>query len=37
MNYFPFHIGDYMAHTAHLSVVEDLLCNRAKSNRFKVA
>lgn len=28
MNYFPFHIGDYIVHTAHLSVVEDCAYRR---------
>jgi len=28
MNYFPFHVGDYMAHTAHLEPLEDLAYRR---------
>lgn len=28
MNYYQFHIGDYMAHTAHLSAVEDCAYRR---------
>ena len=28
MNYYPFNIGDYLAHTAHLSVVEDCAYRR---------
>ena len=28
MNFFPFHIGDYMAHTAHLEPMEDLAYRR---------
>lgn len=28
MNYFPFHIGDYAAHTAHLEPMEDLAYRR---------
>ena len=28
MNYFPFHIGDYAAHTAHLEPLEDLAYRR---------
>lgn len=28
MNYFPFHIGDYAAHTRHLSLMEDLAYRR---------
>ena len=28
MNYFPFHIGDYSAHTAHLELMEDLAYRR---------
>ena len=28
MNYYPFHIGDYAAHTAHLSPMEDLAYRR---------
>lgn len=28
MNYFPFHVGDYMAHTAHLDDLEDLAYRR---------
>lgn len=29
MNYFPFHVGDYSAHTAHLEPLEDLAYRRA--------
>lgn len=28
MNYYPFHIGDYFAHTAHLSPLEDIAYRR---------
>ena len=28
MNYFPFHLGDYAAHTAHLEPLEDLVYRR---------
>lgn len=28
MNYFPFHVGDYTAHTAHLEPMEDLAYRR---------
>lgn len=28
MNYFPFHVGDYAAHTAHLEPMEDLAYRR---------
>lgn len=28
MNYFPFHIGDYAAHTRHLTLMEDLAYRR---------
>ena len=28
MNYYPFHIGDYISHTAHLSDIEDLAYRR---------
>lgn len=28
MNYYPFHLGDYMAHTAHLEPMEDLAYRR---------
>lgn len=28
MNYYPFHIGDYMSHTAHLEPMEDLAYRR---------
>ena len=28
MNYYPFHIGDYVAHTAHLEPMEDLAYRR---------
>lgn len=28
MNYFPFHVGDYTAHTAHLDPIEDLAYRR---------
>lgn len=28
MNYYPFHIGDYVAHTAHLSIIEDCAYRR---------
>lgn len=28
MNYYPFHIGDYQAHTAHLDLLEDLAYRR---------
>lgn len=28
MNYYPWHIGDYLAHTAHLSVIEDCAYRR---------
>lgn len=28
MNYYPFHVGDYMLHTAHLSPMEDLAYRR---------
>lgn len=28
MNYFPFHVGDYAAHTAHLEPLEDLAYRR---------
>lgn len=28
MNYYPFHVGDYMTHTAHLSPLEDLAYRR---------
>lgn len=28
MNYFPFHIGDYAAHTGHLEPMEDLIYRR---------
>lgn len=28
MNYYPFHIGDYAAHTAHLSLEEDIAYRR---------
>lgn len=28
MNYFPFHVGDYAAHTAHLEPIEDLAYRR---------
>ena len=28
MNFFPFHIGDYAAHTKHLSLLEDLTYRR---------
>lgn len=28
MNYYPFHVGDYAAHTAHLDIMEDLAYRR---------
>jgi uncharacterized protein YdaU (DUF1376 family) len=28
LNYYPWHIGDYLAHTAHLSVIEDCAYRR---------
>jgi len=28
MNYYPFHIGDYITHTAHLSPIEDIAYRR---------
>ena len=28
MNYYPFHIGDYISHTSHLSDAEDLAYRR---------
>ena len=28
MNYYPFHLGDYAAHTAHLEPMEDLAYRR---------
>jgi uncharacterized protein YdaU (DUF1376 family) len=28
MNYYPFHIGDYISHTSHLSDLEDLAYRR---------
>lgn len=28
MNYYPFHIGDYITHTAHLSPLEDIAYRR---------
>jgi uncharacterized protein YdaU (DUF1376 family) len=28
MNYYPFHVGDYAAHTAHLEPMEDLAYRR---------
>jgi len=28
LNYFPFHVGDYAAHTAHLEPMEDLAYRR---------
>lgn len=28
MNYYPFHLGDYAAHTAHLDILEDLAYRR---------
>ena len=28
MNYFPFHVGDYSAHTGHLEPMEDLAYRR---------
>ena len=28
MNYYPFHIGDYIAHTAHLDPIEDCAYRR---------
>lgn len=28
MNYYPFHVGDYVAHTAHLDLLEDLAYRR---------
>jgi uncharacterized protein YdaU (DUF1376 family) len=28
MNFFPFHIGDYAAHTRNLSLIEDLAYRR---------
>ena len=28
MNYYPFHIGDYIAHTAHLDPIEDCVYRR---------
>jgi uncharacterized protein YdaU (DUF1376 family) len=28
MNYYPFHVGDYIAHTAHLDPIEDLAYRR---------
>lgn len=28
MNYYPFHVGDYMAHTAHLEPLEDIAYRR---------
>ena len=28
MNYYPFHVGDYTAHTAHLSPLEDIAYRR---------
>ncbi len=28
MNYYPFHVGDYTAHTAHLDPIEDLAYRR---------
>src|SRR5690606_3440800 len=28
MNYYPFHLGDYAAHTAHLEPLEDLAYRR---------
>ena len=28
MNYYPFHVGDYTAHTAHLDLLEDLAYRR---------
>ena len=28
MNFYPFHIGDYAAHTRHLSLMEDLAYRR---------
>lgn len=29
MNYYPFHVGDYTSHTAHLEPIEDLAYRRA--------
>ncbi|NDC25981.1 MAG: DUF1376 domain-containing protein, partial [Proteobacteria bacterium] len=28
MHYYPFHVGDYQAHTAHLTNTEDLAYRR---------
>ena len=28
MNYYPFHVGDYIAHTAHLHPLEDIAYRR---------
>lgn len=28
MNYYPFHLGDYLAHTAHLDPIEDIVYRR---------
>jgi len=28
LNYYPFHVGDYAAHTAHLEPMEDLAYRR---------
>ena len=28
MHYYSFHIGDYMSHTRHLSLIEDLAFRR---------
>ncbi len=28
MNYYPFHLGDYAAHTKHLGLLEDLAYRR---------
>jgi len=28
MNYYPFHVGDYASHTAHLEPMEDLAYRR---------
>jgi len=28
MNYYPFHVGDYIAHTAHLDPLEDIAYRR---------
>ena len=34
MNYYPFHIGDYKAHSAHLTIIEDIAHRRMLDNYY---